>query len=112
MSTMPFLWVILHQPYWIFPAMDIFIPLILTSYKMLNYISYNLEYLNGNCRSEDEKPIRGLFRMFYYAFYMPYLISLIVLYPDFVRQIAEKNTRQRNWRKIIWYAVRMAFWFN
>lgn len=50
--------------------------------------------------------------MLFYAFYQPYLFSLIVLYPDFERQLAERRRLpDREWARIAFYGARIAFWW-
>jgi hypothetical protein len=53
-----------------------------------------------------------LSRMFFYVFYQPYLCTLIVLYPVFERQIAQRNSQPRAWKTILWKALRLAFWWT
>ncbi len=108
-GVLPILWFTLHHTTSIHD--DPFVVLIFMSYTLLSYISYNLEYLRGKHRPEDDTLLKCYFRMMYYAFYMPYLVSLIVLYPDFERQIEERSKRERNWKHIITFAVRIIFWW-
>jgi hypothetical protein len=44
-------------------------------------------------------------------FFQPYLISLIILYDDFERQIRERKGRKRDWAEIAFFTLRIAFWW-
>lgn len=39
------------------------------------------------------------------------MISLIVCYDDFERQLNERLTRKRDWSQIFKFIVRLVFWF-
>lgn len=54
----------------------------------------------ANNRKEDSSWWRRYERMLFYAFYQPYMVSLIVLYPEFERQISVRKTKTRNWTKV------------
>lgn len=43
--------------------------------------------------------------------FQPYLVSIIVIYPEFEKQMVERGTRARNWRSIGMFAARVAFWW-
>uniref|UniRef100_A0A1I8BER4 Acyl_transf_3 domain-containing protein n=1 Tax=Meloidogyne hapla TaxID=6305 RepID=A0A1I8BER4_MELHA len=61
--------------------------------------------------NNSKHPIYLLERMLFYTFYQPFLFSLIVLYPEFERQYAYRNAKQRDWIKIIFKCFRVAFWW-
>ncbi|VDP22478.1 unnamed protein product [Onchocerca flexuosa] len=89
-------------------------PLLVVSflcYTLLSYISYNLEAQNDRTRPEDDTLLKRYVRMLFYAFYPPYMTALVVIYPDFERQIRERRNKIRNWRQLIFFAVRIAFWW-
>ncbi|CAP30285.1 Protein CBR-HHAT-1 [Caenorhabditis briggsae] len=109
LSALPVLYVSMHETNSL--SDDPFLIFTFLSYSMIHYISYSLEHLKGNSRKEDDSVVKRFVRMMFYAFYQPYLFSLIMLYPDFERQIRERNTRQRNWLNCIWSGVRIAFWW-
>uniref|UniRef100_A0A915NU63 Uncharacterized protein n=1 Tax=Meloidogyne floridensis TaxID=298350 RepID=A0A915NU63_9BILA len=72
----------------------------------------NIQQKHQNIQQKYQKhPIHLLERMLFYTFYQPFLFSLIVLYPEFERQYAEINAKQRNWTKIIFKCFRVAFWW-
>lgn len=108
-GVLPILWFTLHRTHAIHD--DPFVVLMFMSYTLLSYLSYNLEYLRGKHRPEDNTLLKSYYRMIYYAFYLPYLVSLIVLYPDFERQLEERSKRQRHWKEIIKFAARITFWW-
>jgi hypothetical protein len=111
LSVMPTLWVLLNHAYWLFPDLwgANFAPLLVTSYRLLAYISYNLDQLSGHTPATDTY-IRGLFRQYHFIFYIPYLFSVIVLYRDWQRQMDERVHRARNWSHVLFFAARMLFW--
>ena len=76
------------------------------------FVSLNLEWTRGNAPKEyADSTLSLLKRMFFYAFYQPYLFSLIVLYPDFERQLIERKEKPRNWQKVVFFVARVAFWW-
>uniref|UniRef100_A0A914WJF1 Protein-cysteine N-palmitoyltransferase Rasp n=1 Tax=Plectus sambesii TaxID=2011161 RepID=A0A914WJF1_9BILA len=108
-GVLPILWYTLHRTSAIHD--DPFVVLLFMSYTLLSYISYNLDYLRGKHRPEENTHLKSFFRMMYYAFYLPYLVSLIVLYSDFERQLQERPKKERNWKDIIKFAARITFWW-
>lgn len=84
---------------------------IFVCYTLLSYISYNLEVQNGTTRPEDNTLLKRYIRMLFYTFYPPYMTTLVVIYPEFERQMRQRHTKIRNWRKIILFAIRIAFWW-
>ncbi|KAI6219284.1 Protein-cysteine N-palmitoyltransferase Rasp [Aphelenchoides besseyi] len=109
LSSLPILYVVMNHTTVL--SDDPFLVLLFVSYTLLSYISFNLELVRGNIRPEDRTVGARLLRMLFYAFYQPYLISLIVLYPDFERQFRERRTRQRNWKRTFLLALRIGFWW-
>lgn len=67
--------------------------------------------LDGKGRKEDVSAFDKALRMLFYTFYIPYLFTLIVLYPEFERQVKERTTKQRDWQDAAWFAARIAFWW-
>uniref|UniRef100_A0A0M3J026 Protein-cysteine N-palmitoyltransferase HHAT (inferred by orthology to a human protein) n=1 Tax=Anisakis simplex TaxID=6269 RepID=A0A0M3J026_ANISI len=90
---------------------DPFLVLIFASYTLLSYISFSLETVKENLRDEDNTVWKRYVRMLFYTFYLPYVISLVVTYPDFEKQMSERATRQRNWLQILWFAIRIAIYW-
>ncbi|WKX94176.1 hypothetical protein Q1695_011442 [Nippostrongylus brasiliensis] len=108
-SSLPLLYYMMHMstmlsenPFFIFTFV---------SYSMLSYISYCMDTLKGPVRAEDNTVAKSFLRMLFYTFYQPYLFSLIVLYADFERQLAERKHRNRDWKGALFYAIRIAFWW-
>ncbi|GMR36853.1 hypothetical protein PMAYCL1PPCAC_07048, partial [Pristionchus mayeri] len=110
LSSLPILYYIMHNTHQVHS--DVFLVLLFVSYSLLSYISFCLETTEGPVRKEDDTQLKQYLRMFFYAFYQPYLVSLIILYPDFERQLKERSTQQRDWRHIITFALRIAFWWG
>ncbi|KAE9418295.1 hypothetical protein Angca_007448, partial [Angiostrongylus cantonensis] len=109
-SSLPLLYYVMHKspdisdsPFYIFTFV---------SYTILSYVSYCMDTISGVAREQDDSLTKKYLRMMFYTFYQPYLFSLIVLYKDFERQIAERNTRPRNWRHSVLLAIRIAFWWT
>ena len=93
-------------------ADDPFLVLLFVSYTLLSYISFNLERAGRAQNAPEEASIGDqLLQMFFYAFYQPYMISLIVIYPDFERQMRERRAQRRDWRAIALFTARIAFWW-
>lgn len=90
---------------------DPFLVLLFVSYTLLSYISFNLDTLAGEGRYEDNTICKKYFRMLYYALYLPYMISLVVPYSDFEKQMKERHIISRNWKKTFFLAARIAFWW-
>lgn len=112
LSSIPLLYVIMNHTDLI--DADPFLVLLFVSYTLLSYISFCLELAKSRDVAICPSPLlfgQLLCRMLFYAFYLPYLFSLIVLYPDFERQMAERHSRPRQWREIGWKAGRVAFWW-
>lgn len=108
-SALPILYVVMNETTLL--SDDPFLVLLFVSYNLLSYISFNLERVKGNTRVEDKTVLDLIIRMLFYSFYQPYLISLIVVYGDFERQIRERTGRKRDWPDIITFAVRILFWW-
>uniref|UniRef100_A0A1I7WE48 Acyl_transf_3 domain-containing protein n=1 Tax=Heterorhabditis bacteriophora TaxID=37862 RepID=A0A1I7WE48_HETBA len=109
LSSIPVLYLSMHHTK--FLAEDPFLIFTFVSYSMLSYISYCIETLKSPIRKEDDTLIKSYLRMMFYTFYQPYLFSLIVLYPDFERQMEERKTKQREHRQVLWSAMRIVFWW-
>ncbi|GMT14994.1 hypothetical protein PFISCL1PPCAC_6291, partial [Pristionchus fissidentatus] len=109
-SSLPILYFVMHETHKVHA--DVFLVLLFVSYSILSYISFCLETTDGAVRPEDDTQFKQYLRMFFYTFYQPYLVSLIILYPDFERQIKERSTQQRDWKSIIIFALRIAFWWG
>lgn len=90
-------------------AINIYITIGFLSYKMLQYISFCLEECEKG-RPENAQYFDGLYNMFWYSFYLPYLNNLIVIYRKFPNQIDQRRMA-RDWRHIIFFALRISFWF-
>lgn len=108
-SSLPILYVVMNETKLL--SDDPFLVLLFVSYNLLSYISFNLERVKGNTREEDKTTVDLLIRMLFYSFYQPYLISLIVLYTDFERQVKERDRRKRDWSEIGFFSVRILFWW-
>ncbi|CAB3410948.1 unnamed protein product [Caenorhabditis bovis] len=109
LSALPVLYILMHESTSV--ADDPFLIFTFLSYSMISYISFSLEHLRGETRNEDDTLAKRLLRMYFYAFYQPYLFSLIVLYPDFERQMRERRVRRRDWAATLWFGARIAFWW-
>lgn len=84
---------------------------IFVCYTLLSYISYNLEAQNGTVRPQDNTLLKRYVRMLFYTFYPPYMTTLVVIYPEFERQMRQRRTKKRDWRQFIFFAIRIAFWW-
>lgn len=90
---------------------DIFHVLLFSSYTLLSYISFCLDWCAGKVRPEDKSILQLMKRMFFYAFYQPYLFSLIVTYNDFERQLEERKILKLDVKVVISRALRISFWW-
>lgn len=109
MSSLPILYYTTHRTIYLSP--DPFLVLIFVSYTLLSYISYNLEAQRGETRPEDNSLFKRYIRMLFYTYYPPYMITLVVTYPDFERELRERQLRTRNWLRIMSLVVRTGFWW-
>lgn len=91
---------------------DPFLVLLFAAYTLLSYISYNLDFVRGEAQTQNQTVHYRYQRMLFYTFYPPYMISLIVPYSDFEKQIADRDKRVRNWRWILFFAARILFWWG
>ncbi|KAF8362091.1 hhat-1 [Pristionchus pacificus] len=110
LSSLPILYYIMHHTHELHT--DVFLVLLFVSYSLLSYISFCHETTDGPIRLEDDTQLKQYLRMFFYAFYQPYLVSLIILYPDFERQLKERATQKRDWKHIFTFALRISFWWG
>uniref|UniRef100_A0A915A7K5 Protein-cysteine N-palmitoyltransferase Rasp n=1 Tax=Parascaris univalens TaxID=6257 RepID=A0A915A7K5_PARUN len=109
-SAIPILYYVMHKTNEIYH--DPFLVLILISYNLLSYISFNLELVENNSRNEDNAILKKYFRMLFYTFYAPYLISLVVTYTEFERQIHEREKRERQWFWVIFFSLRITIYWT
>ncbi|KAK6105064.1 MBOAT membrane-bound O-acyltransferase family protein [Brugia pahangi] len=107
--SMPILYLSLRYSYHLSP--NPLIVVIFICYTLLSYISFNLEMLNGAKRPEDNTLLKCYIRMLFYAFYPPYMTTLVVIYPEFERQMRQRHTKTRNWQRVIFFALRITFWW-
>lgn len=70
-----------------------------------------MEAQNDAVRPEDNTLLKRYVRMLFYAFYPPYMTTLVVIYPEFERQMRQRRTKERNWRQFIFFSIRIAFWW-
>ncbi|VDK28255.1 unnamed protein product [Gongylonema pulchrum] len=108
-SSLPILYFTMHRTLDL--SSDPFLVLVFVSYTLLSYISYNLEAQAGRTRPEDNTVLKRYIRMLFYTYYPPYMISLVVVYPEFERQMRERRTRFRDWQKTIFLAIKIGFWW-
>ncbi|KAH7729689.1 HHAT-1 protein [Aphelenchoides avenae] len=108
-ASVPILYVVMNHTFVV--DSNAFLVLLFVSYTLLSYISFCLELVKGRTRPQDDTAPKMFLRMFFYAFYQPYLVSIIVIYPEFEKQMVERGTRARNWRSIGMFAARVAFWW-
>uniref|UniRef100_A0A0N4ZES6 Protein-cysteine N-palmitoyltransferase Rasp n=1 Tax=Parastrongyloides trichosuri TaxID=131310 RepID=A0A0N4ZES6_PARTI len=110
LSSLPILYLTMNNPS--FLCDNVFYVLIFCSYTLLSYISFNLEYLNNDVNLINMNDFEKIFEMFFYTFYQPYMFSLIVIYPDFAKQISDRELfgNQRDWKGIISKSLRLIFW--
>ena len=91
---------------------DPFLVLLFVSYTLLSYISFCLEWSRKAVPElETSSALQILTRMLFYAFYQPYQISVIVLYPEFEKQLKERKTQPRDWKQTLIFIARIAFWW-
>ncbi|EFO14447.1 hypothetical protein LOAG_14072 [Loa loa] len=93
LCSMPFLYLTLLYSYHL-TTNPIFVVIFLC-YTLLSYISYNLEIQNGAIRPEDNTIFKCYIRMLFYAFYPPYMTTLVVIYPEFERQMRQRRNKIR-----------------
>ena len=81
-------------------------------YKVLNYLSFTLDQIEGR-QFDGEQIATLLFRMFHYAFYLPYLAITITLYNDFESQLAQRRIDSEiDWRNGLVFGLRILFWYS
>lgn len=116
---MPILFIVMNRPHYLCP--DIFLVLLFVSYTILSYVSFCLEWVKASANQKDDLYFKRdgynsftkqAERMYFYAFYQPYLFSVIVLYSDFERQLAERSTICRDWRDLIIRCLRIILWWG
>ncbi|MFH4978016.1 hypothetical protein AB6A40_004725 [Gnathostoma spinigerum] len=108
-SALPILYISMHRSALL--HIDPFLVIVFVAYSLLSYISFNIEILAGECRPEDNTVFKQYIRMLFYTLYPPYMVSLIVLYPEFEKQMRERNQNPRNWRYLTTFVLRIAFWW-
>lgn len=91
---------------------DPFLVLLFVSYTLLSYISFCLEWSRKSVPELEKESILEIFtRMLFYAFYQPYQISVIVIYPEFEKQLKQRKIEPRDWKKTLIFIARIAFWW-
>nr|CDJ83650.1 Membrane bound O-acyl transferase domain containing protein [Haemonchus contortus] len=110
LASLPLLHIIMHHSLML--ADNPFLIYTFVSYSMLSYVSYCMDTIEKPVRKEDNTVAKRYLRMLFYTFYQPYLFSLIVLYSDFERQIAERKQKPRDLLGSLWFALRIAFWWG
>jgi hypothetical protein len=91
---------------------DPFLVLLFVSYTLLSYISFCLEWSRKSIPELETETLPQIFtRMLFYAFYQPYQISVIVIYPEFEKQLKLRKTEPRNWKETLIFIARIAFWW-
>lgn len=90
-------------------AENYLVGIIFVSYKLLQFLSFNFEFLN---RPEMQKQrwYQRLFEMFWYSFYLPYLISLVVIYKNFPSDLAQRRSAPLDVKGVSLFAARILFW--
>lgn len=109
---MPILFVVMNRPHYLCP--DIFLVLLFVSYTILSYVSFCLEWVKTTINSKNnikDNFIKQAERMFFYAYYQPYLFSVIVLYDDFERQLSERKQKTRDWSDLTLHCLKTIFWW-
>uniref|UniRef100_A0A0N5AAP6 MBOAT family protein n=1 Tax=Syphacia muris TaxID=451379 RepID=A0A0N5AAP6_9BILA len=109
LSALPLLYYVMNWTAYV--AFDPFMVLLFVAYTLLSYISYNLEVARGEVDCQNQSWIRRYLRMMFYAFYPPYLISIIVTYLDFEKQMNDREKMKRDWKALIFFAMRVLFWW-
>lgn len=51
------------------------------------------------------------YEFIWYAFYFPYLLQILRIFPKFSAEMSERPEKKRNWKKIFWFGARILFWF-
>ena len=93
-------------------ADDPFLVLLFSSYTLLSYISFALEWARKSVPELETLKTHEIFtRMLFYVFYQPYQISVIVLYPEFEKQLKLRKTDPRDWKSTIIFVLRILFWW-
>lgn len=109
LSAVPILYTTMHHTTSL--SDDPFLIFTFVSYSMISYISFMLEGLEEGHRKQDDTLGKRYLRMIFYAFYQPYLFTLIMLYPDFEKQLEERAKKPRDWKQCATFAFRIAFWW-
>uniref|UniRef100_A0A0N4WSD6 MBOAT family protein n=1 Tax=Haemonchus placei TaxID=6290 RepID=A0A0N4WSD6_HAEPC len=110
LASLPLLHIIMHHSMML--SDNPFLIYTFVSYSMLSYVSYCMDTIEKPVRKEDNTVAKRYLRMMFYTFYQPYLFSLIVLYSDFERQIAERKQKPRDLLGSLWFALRITFWWG
>uniref|UniRef100_A0A914HT95 Uncharacterized protein n=1 Tax=Globodera rostochiensis TaxID=31243 RepID=A0A914HT95_GLORO len=115
LSALPLIYVVMNRTDWV--AEDPFLVLLFVSYTLLSFVSFCLE-LSVQLTSESHRSPtqpqnipRLIIRMLLYVFYQPYLFTLIVLYPDFEKQLSNRHSNRMPFGALLFKAVRVAFWW-
>lgn len=104
------LYVTLNNPSYIPRPINYYSTIAFLCYKLLQYISFSIEECDSP-RAENGTFLKGFYNMFWYAFYLPYLNGLIVLYRNFPNQIEQRPNRNRDFKKTLWFGFRILFWY-
>ncbi|VDP44872.1 unnamed protein product [Soboliphyme baturini] len=90
---------------------DWFTQLALVLYKLIQYITFCVDTIDS--KTIDKKSfLRGLYDMFFYAFYFPYQISLIVPFHQFRDSFDSRNVRKTQTAEICILGMRLLFWYT
>lgn len=76
------------------------------AYKQLQFISYTVYFVDHHNELSIKHWAIRFYDMLWYSLYMPYSISLIVLYPEFQRQMKQRDLRKINVGEIATLSIR------
>lgn len=87
------------------------VTLLFLTYKQLQYISYCWDVFLETPANKRRPFWEGFYELLWYAFYLPYTISIVRIYRRFPAELETRNKRVRNWPLILFFGLRILFWY-
>ncbi|KRX80190.1 Serine/threonine-protein phosphatase 4 regulatory subunit 4 [Trichinella sp. T6] len=88
---------------------DAFKSISFIGYKMLQCLSFCLDLIDN--QPVCEHFFDGFFKLAWYILYLPYQLSLIVIYKRFQPDMERRNSRDMNLSRTLLFGIRILFWY-
>ncbi|VDP34745.1 unnamed protein product [Soboliphyme baturini] len=79
------------------------------TYKIVQFTSYCLDSIESK---SSKRFFEGIYEMFWYSFYYPYLVYLIVPFKHFAEGMNRRKAEQQNLYRVAFFALRVLFWYT